>query len=139
MDFSRLSETSIDALWELQKAFKAEIGEGAPDEEDKERLKEAIAEGRIVFFGAEENGELIGCCSVTVGFSTFDYAPSGVFDDFYIVPAYRHKGVARRLAETAFNESGVSTLTVGCADCDRAMYVSLGFGVRIGSLLAFGS
>ena len=81
---------------------------------------------------------MIGCCSVTVGFSTFDYAASGVFEDFYIRPEYRHQGIARKLVQYAYQESGVNSLTVGCADCDVAMYRSLGFGISLGNLLAFG-
>nr|MCR5173513.1 GNAT family N-acetyltransferase [Oscillospiraceae bacterium] len=75
--------------------------------------------------------------SVTVGFSTFDYAPSGVFEDFYIRPEYRHRGAARQLVLLAYRDSGVGTMTVGCADCDRAMYGALGFTVPLGNLLAF--
>ena len=138
MDQSRISSSQIDALWELQLAFKAEIGEDAPSEEDKSRLADAIASGKILFFGAWDGGVLVGCCSITVGFSTFDYAPSGVFEDFYIRPEHRHNGIARELLRFAYRESGVSSLTVGCADCDRAMYESLGFSIPLGNLLAFG-
>ena len=74
---------------------------------------------------------------MTVGFSTFDYRPSGVFEDFFILPPYRHQGIARQLVETAYRESGVSTMTVGCADCDRDMYKALGFSVPLGNLLAY--
>lgn len=137
MDYRRIEPAQLDALWELQKLYKAEIGEDAPDGEGKDRLKKAVDENKIIFFGAWDGDELIGCCSVTVGFSTFDYLPCGTFEDFYIRPAYRHKGVARRLVQYACRESGVSSLTVGCADCDLAMYQSLGFTVRLGNLLAF--
>lgn len=137
MDYRRIEPSQIDALWELQKLYKAEIGEDEPDGEAKDRLAAAMAENAITFYGAWDGSELIGCCSVTVGFSTFNYQPSGVFEDFYVRPAYRHKGIARRLVRCAYRESGVSSLTVGCADCDLAMYESLGFTVRLGNLLAF--
>ena len=71
------------------------------------------------------------------GFSTYDYAPCGVFEDFYIRPAFRHKGVARELVRFARADSGVGSLTVGCADCDMVMYEALGFSVRLGNLLAY--
>ena len=137
MDFRRVNASSFEALWELQKLYKAEIGEDEPDPAAKERLSDAIISGRILFFGAFDGEALIGCCSVTVGFSTFDYMPSGVFEDFFILPEYRHKGTARRLLRFAYRESGVSSLTVGCADCDVQMYRSLGFTVELGNLLAF--
>ncbi|MBP5236660.1 MAG: GNAT family N-acetyltransferase [Clostridia bacterium] len=138
MDYSRIDTSQIDRLWELQKAYKAEIGEDAPGEPDKNKLLSAVEKGQIAFFGAFDEGTLIGCCSVTAGFSTFDYAQSGVFEDFYICPEYRHKGVARELVQYAYRESGVSSMTVGCAGCDVEMYRSLGFGIPLGNLLAFG-
>ena len=62
---------------------------------------------------------------------------SGVFEDFYIQPAYRHQGIARKLVSFAYEQSGVGSLTVGCADCDVAMYQSIGFKLRLGNMLAF--
>lgn len=137
MDYSKIDVSQIDALWELQIAYKAEIEEAPPGEQDKGRLFSAVEKGQIAFFGAFDGAALIGCCSVTVGFSTFDYAPCGVFEDFYIRPAYRRRGIARELVRLAYRESGVSSLTVGCADCDVQMYQSLGFSIPLGNLLAF--
>ena len=137
MDYSELDSSRIDQLWALQKLYKAEIGEYDPGDAEKERLAEAIGNGRIRFFGAWEGDRLVGCCSVTVGFSTFDYLPSGVFEDFYILPEYRHKGIARELVLYAKRICGVSTLTVGCSDGDVPMYRALGFSVPIGNQLAF--
>lgn len=42
-----------------------------------------------------------------------------------------------RLVRFAREESGVSTLTVGCAPCDRGMYEAIGFRVPLGTLLAW--
>ena len=138
MNYGKIGVAEIGALWELQKRYKAEIGEDAPGDAERGRLADAIEHGQIFFYGAWDEGSLIACCSVTVGFSTFDYLPSGVFEDFYILPAYRHQGIARRLVQFAYRESGVSSLTVGCADCDAEMYQSLGFTIPLGNLLAFG-
>ena len=81
---------------------------------------------------------MIGCCSIKVGFSTFDNHQSGEFEDFYICPEHRNQGIARQLVKYAYHESGVSSLTVGCADCDVQMYQALGFTITLGNLLAFG-
>ena len=137
MDYQRISAAQTDAWWELQKLYKAEIGEDEPEIEGKARLAKAMERRTINFYGAWEEGRLIGCCSVTVGFSTFDYRPSGVFEDFFIRPEYRHQGIARQLVQFAYGESGVSSLTVGCADCDVQMYQSLGFSIPLGNLLAY--
>ena len=137
MDYQRIDASRMDALWELQGLYKSEIGEDAPEASGKERLAEAIDSGRIIFYGVFDENVLVACCSVTPGFSTFDYMPCGTFEDFYIRREYRHKGIARRLVQYAYRESSVSTLTVGCADCDVQMYESLGFSIPLGNLLAF--
>ena len=138
MEYRRITEDEIDKLWELQKAYKAEIREDRPTDADRERLTDAVRDGKIRFYGAWDGAVLAGCCSVTVGFSTFNYSASGVFEDFYILPRYRHQGIARELVLLARTESGVRSLTVGCADCDKAMYTALGFTVPLGNLLAYG-
>ena len=137
MDYRKINASQIDALWTLQELYKAEIGEDKPDSAGREHLADAIAKEKIFFYGAWNGNELIGCCSVSVGFSTFNYTASGVFEDFYIRPEYRHKGIARQLVRFAYRESGVGSLTVGCADCDAEMYRSLGFSIPLGNLLAF--
>ena len=136
MTYRKINASEIDALWELQKEYKAEIGEDEPDNTGKKNLADAISKETILFYGVWKENSLIGCCSVTVGFSTFDYMPSGVFEDFFIRSAYRHQGIARQLVEFAYRESGVSSLTVGCANCDVQMYQALGFTITLGNLLA---
>ena len=138
MEYRKIVAADMPELEKLQRGYKAEIGEDAPTEEDFGRLREAIRAGEILFFGCFEAGKLLGCCSVSPTFSTFNYAKGGVFEDFYILPARRGQGIARKLVDFARRESGVSSLTVGCADCDRDMYRSLGFTVPLGNLLAYG-
>jgi GNAT superfamily N-acetyltransferase len=137
MELFRLTDADFDTLVPLHVAYKDEIGEETPSSDDLAALKDAIHDGRILFFGCRIEGILVGCCSVSITFSTFCYAPSGVFEDFYILPAYRHKGVARALVRFAYENSGVTSMTVGCADCDLPMYKALGFSVPIGNMLAF--
>ena len=137
MEYRRISASELDPLWELQKAYKAEIHEDSPADPDRDRLRDAIEKEQILFYGAWDGERLAGCCSVTAGFSTVNYQRSGVFEDFYIRPEYRHHGMARALVQYAWRESGVSSLTVGCADCDVDMYQALGFSVPLGNLLAF--
>ncbi|MBR4550033.1 MAG: GNAT family N-acetyltransferase [Oscillospiraceae bacterium] len=138
MEYRRLTGKDLDGLWEMQLAYKAEIGEAEPSGPDRERLREAVDRDAIRFCGAWDGARLVGVCSVTLAFSTFLYAPSGIFEDFYIRPAYRHKGIARELVRFARQECGACTLTVGCADCDVPMYEALGFSIPLGRLLAFG-
>lgn len=135
--YRELTAADADALLPLHMAYKAEIGEEAPTAAELNRLREAISRGDITFYGCETEGSLAGLCSVTRGFSTFNYQPSGVLEDFYILPAYRHRGLARGLVRFAREQSGVGSLTVGCADCDRAMYAAIGFSLPLGNLLAW--
>ena len=137
-EFLKLSKEHFEALKTLQRAYKREIGEDEPSEEDLNRLLPAMESGAILFYGCAVSGKLVACCSVSPTFSTFDYRRGGVFEDFYICPEYRHRGIARKLVRFAYEESGVSSLTVGCADCDADMYRALGFSVPLGNLLAFG-
>ena len=137
MDYRRIDGSGIEKLWPLHIAYKAAIGEDEPSSEDRERLRQAIKKEQILFFGAWDGEKLAGCCSVTVGFSTFNYLPGAVFEDFYIVPAYRCRGIARKLAETAFSASGAGSMTVGCAECDLGLYQAIGFRIPLGNLLAY--
>ena len=137
MEYKRISKDELTELKRLHRAYKAEIGEEPPTQEDFARLTLAMEEKQILFFGCFAEREMIACCSVSPGWSTFDYSASGVFEDFYISPAYRHQGIARQLVRFAREESGVSSLTVGCADCDVEMYRSLGFGIALGNMLAY--
>ena len=121
----------------LHTAYKLEIGEDAPDREGLDNLRKAVEEGTILFYACEEDSRPVGCCSVSPTFSTFNYQKAGVFEDFYILPEYRHRGIARKLVEFAFRDSGVGSLTVGCADCDRELYGALGFSIPLGNLLAY--
>lgn len=137
MDYKEIDASHIDLLWELQKQYKAEIGEDIPNDISKKRLKDAISKGEILFFGAWSGASLVGCCSITVGFSTFDYMPSGIFEDFFICPDFRHKGIARQLVQFAYKSSDIGSMTVACAQCDIQMYKSLGFSIQLGNLFAF--
>ena len=137
MEYKKIDASQIDLLWELQKQYKAEVGEDIPNDIAKKHLKDAISKGKIFFFGAWKGGSLVGCCSITVGFSTFDYMPSGIFEDFFICPDFRHKGIARQLVQFAYRSSDISSMTVACAQCDIQMYQSLGFSIKIGNLFAF--
>ena len=137
MDLFRLTGADFEALTPLHLAYKKEINEDAPSPDGLEALRQAIEEERILFFGCREDGRLVGCCSISVTFNTFCYGQCGVFEDFYILPAYRHRGIARRLVRYAFAQSGVVSMTVGCANCDLDMYRSLGFSIPIGNMLAF--
>ena len=137
MKFIKIGPDMFGELAALHAAYKAEIGEDAPTAEDIAALEAALNGGRIQFFGCVCGDELAACCSVCRVFSTYKYAEAGIFEDFYIAPQWRHKGIARKLVEFTYRESGVGSMTVGCADCDEAMYKALGFGIRLGNMLAY--
>ena len=61
---------------------------------------------------------------------------TGVFDDFYVEPVFRKKGIARLLTRAAFQwceDQKLASVSVCCAPCDEEMYKALGFGVRLGT------
>ena len=137
MNFVKIKAENLEELLTLQNAYKVEIGEGLPTNVELESLKKAIENEEIHFYGCICDGALVGCCSICYTYSTFNYGKSGVFEDFYIQPKYRHKGIARKLVSFAYEQSGVGSLTVGCADCDMPMYQSIGFKITLGNMLAF--
>ena len=47
------------------------------------------------------------------------------------------KGIAKRFVKYAYDNSEISSLTVGCANCDVEMYKALGFRIQLGNLLAY--
>ncbi len=127
------------AIWGLESSFLAEIGEDAPDEGCCQRLQLAMDEGTITFFVAKRLTRPVGMCSVSGCFSTFACRKSGVFDDFYIEPAFRHQGIARQLVSAAQDfcrAQDYASLTVGCAACDAPLYGALGFTTELGTMLA---
>lgn len=137
MNFVKIETKDFEELKELQAAYKVEIGEDTPTEEDFKRLYRAIENEEIAFYGCRMEGELVACCSISITFSTFNYERAGVFEDFYIKPEFRHKGIARKLVAFVWEQSGVGSLTVGCADCDVEMYKAIGFVIPLGNMLAF--
>ncbi len=128
--------------WQLKKlenGFLKEIGEEPLSEEQQAQLSQAVRDGEITFFFAKRGYRAVGMCSVVKHFSTFACTDTGVFEDFYVEPAFRKKGIARMLAQAAQNwscEQGLSSLTVCCAPCDEQMYQSLGFDTPLGKNLA---
>lgn len=134
-----LADSEDWQLKKLENGFLKEIGEEPASEEKQEQLAQAIRDGKITFFIAKRGYRAVGMCSVAKCFSTFACSNTGVFDDFYIEPVFRKKGIARMLAKAAQNwsaENGVASLTVTCAPCDEGMYRSLGFETRLGFTFA---
>ena len=124
----------------LENGFLAEIGEGPATEEKQELLGRAIRDGKITFFVAKCGCRAVGMCSVAKCFSTFACTDTGVFDDFYVEPAFRRKGIARMLAQAAqkwSSDNALASLTVTCSPCDEGMYQALGFDTRLGTNFAY--
>ena len=107
MDFVKIKTENFEELKELQKAYKVEIGECVPTFAELEDLRKAIQNEQIHFYGCAYDGLLVACCSICITYSTFNYGIAGVFEDFFILPEYRHKGIARKLVTYAYEQSGV--------------------------------
>lgn len=130
-----LAEPDDWQLLKLENGFKREIGEEALTEERQRRLQQAVRAGKITFFIARRGYRAVGMCSVSKCYSTFSCADTGIYEDFYIEPVFRGRGIARALAQTAQRwgrENGLASMSVTCAPCDEGMYQALGFDVRLG-------
>lgn len=135
-----LSDPEDWQLKKLENGFLMEIGEPPAAEEKQAQLTRAISAGKITFFIAKRGARAVGMCSAVRCFSTYACADIGVFDDFYIEPAFRKKGIAGKLAKAAqrwCEASGLASLTVTCAPCDAEMYQALGFDARLGQTFAY--
>ena len=135
-----LADPDDRQLRKLENGFLKEIGEQPATEEKQEQLAQAIRDGKIAFFVAKRGCRAVGMCSAAKCFSTFACTDAGVFDDFYIEPAFRRKGIARMLAQAAqkwSEENALASLTVTCAPCDEGMYQALGFDTNLGKTFAY--
>ncbi|MCL2672329.1 MAG: GNAT family N-acetyltransferase [Clostridiales bacterium] len=140
MIYQRLKSTDVPQLLLLMQQYKKAIGEPALSEEQTDKLKSAIAQNKIEFFGAKDNDKPVAMCSIGIVFSTFLCEKSGIFEDFFIAEEYRHKGIARDLTSYVFEEmqiNKVATVWVGCAAIHVDMYKSLGFSLPLGTLRAW--
>ncbi len=134
-----LSDPEDWQLKKLENGFLSEIGEQVLSEERQKMLCQAVREKKIIFFMARRGYRAVGMCSVSRYWSTFSCADTAAFDDFYIEPVFRKKGIARKLTRAAqawCEREGIASLTVCCAPCDEAMYQSLSFDARIGAVFA---
>ena len=125
--------------WAEENGFKKYIGEESLTEDNQKQLQQAIKDGKITFFVAKRGYRAVGMCSVTKCYSTFSCSDTGVYEDFYIEPAFRGKGIARKLVQAAqawCKDNGISSLTVCCAPCDEKMYQALGFDIALGTTFA---
>ena len=141
MNYEKLDIGDFEQLVELERLYKHSVGEADLDGSQIARLKDAVQKNQIEFFaGKENNGKIIAMCSVSVVFSTFSCAFSGIFEDFFILEEYRQKGIARELTGFVFDcmrQRNINAVWVGCADADLKMYESLGFSMRLGNLLTW--
>lgn len=134
-----LDDASDWQLLKLENGFKKDIGEESLTEDRQKQLQQSIKASKITYFVAKRGYRAVGMCSVATCFSTWICGPIAAFDDFYIEPAFRKKGIARMLARAAqrwCHEQGMASLTVCCAPCDEEMYQSLGFQTKLGSSFA---
>ena len=87
----------------LQNGYKAEIGEEFLSDVQQEQLIHAIEQGKINFFVAKRNTRVVGMCSISITFSTFQCKCSGIFEDFFIEPLFRKKGISKLLTKYVFD------------------------------------
>ena len=140
MCYEKFNINEFQQLLDLMQKYKESISEPILDSNQVNALKLAAAYNKIEFYIAKEHDKLIAMCSVCITFSTFDCCLSGVFEDFFILPEHRGKGIARGLTQYVFDElksRDITTLWVGCADADLEMYKSLGFDIPLGNLLTW--
>jgi len=140
IEIRELETGHFERILPLLDAYKQEIGEAPQDQDGTNRIREAIRDGRISFFVAQEGDTPVGMCSLSTAFSTFAGGKDmGVFEDFYVIPEKRKQGIAVMLAEYVFGEAkkrNCSSVIVGCCKTDVPMYQHLGFTLILGHMLS---
>lgn len=68
MELIRIGQNRFGELKSLQIAYKQEIGEDEPTEENFKNLAQAIQDEQIFFYACIVEERLIGCCSVSPTF-----------------------------------------------------------------------
>ena len=142
IEIDEFNESDFQDLLRLLIAYAREIGEGPLSDDGKKRLFGAVKDGRITFFVARDTdtSKLIGMCSLSSAFSTFNDARTmGILEDLYVVPEKRKTGIASMLCSCLLNEAATldfSSVIVSCSDKDMAMYRHLGFSDAIGHTLS---
>lgn len=140
MIFEKFNLEDFEKLKVLVRDYKSSIGETTPTDEELDKLKLAVKDNLIRFYVAKQDNDLAAMCSVCELYSTFNFSKSGIFEDFYVSPDFRKRGLARQLTNFVFSQcklQGIKSLWVGCADADLEMYKSLGFEIPLGNLLTW--
>ena len=140
MIFEKFNLEDFEKLKVLVRDYKSSIGENTPTDEELDKLKLAVKDNLIRFYVAKQDNDLAAMCSVCELYSTFNFSKSGIFEDFYVSPDFRKRGLARQLTNFVFSQcklQGIKSLWVGCADVDLEMYKSLGFEIPLGNLLTW--
>lgn len=81
MECIRITRDEIAGRKALHCAYKQEIGENPPTEENLNSLADAIERGQILFYGCMDGDRLVGCCSITRIDSTSRFQTGGGFED----------------------------------------------------------
>lgn len=130
----------ISELKDLIAEYKLLIGEEKLNESEVGKLGDVVRNGDIIFFVARKDEKIIGMCSISHTFSTYNCEYGGVFEDFYVKPDFRGQGIAKGLVGFVFEyckKQNIATLWVGCCDGDAEMYKHIGFKYPLGRLFTW--
>ena len=137
IEYRRLTEKDLDAFIEIRIRQLREEG-AAEDLDLKPALKDYYArhlpDGTFVSWLATEDGRIVG----TSGMSFVEKPPYygcpsgkiGLLSGMYTDPAYRRRGIARRLLSLVVDEAkkyGCGTVQITASDVGVLLYADFGF------------
>lgn len=131
MNFRRLSVSDFEDIKKIQLAYKRAIHEAIPTQDGFLKLKLAIEQSRIEFFGAYDGDKLVAACSVAKVFSTFRYEDYATIEDLYVLTTYRGNKVSKDLLAFVKKETGM-VLSLTCQEEYTPFFRSLGFNYDLG-------
>ncbi|GCE09652.1 GNAT family N-acetyltransferase [Dictyobacter aurantiacus] len=108
LDMQPIKSEDLPLIQQLGYKYNLELDAAGTDHAAVVRWITATAqktwEGTHFFWLARLENEVIGFSSCYLAINPFTQKTSGMIEDFYIVPAYRHHGYAQELAHTTFHE-----------------------------------
>ncbi|MBT1445773.1 GNAT family N-acetyltransferase [Shewanella sp. JM162201] len=101
MQIRLASDNDLDNLVPLFNAYRQSLGQTSDPIGGREFLSARLQENDSVIFVAMDEHSAIGFIQLYPSFSSIHLKPIWYFDDSYVTPAYRDRGVAQLLSQKA--------------------------------------
>ncbi|AZQ10941.1 MULTISPECIES: GNAT family N-acetyltransferase [Shewanella] len=112
MQIRLASENDLDNLVPLFNAYRQSLGKESDPIGVREFIASRLCENDSVIFVALDEHNAVGFIQLYPSFSSLHLKPIWYFDDSYVTPAYRDRGVAQMLADKAMELAGETDVLI---------------------------